>query len=113
MLGAAISAMAPAGVWWIPLADNLWDEAGRGIPGKSHEELYKTFLLSADPQLTLDAQGLPPEPMSPLSAVPQYPSGVPRAGGTPHDAEIGKNIAASELAMYTGLHQEMEAIRSL
>ncbi len=185
VLGAAISAMAPAGVWWIPLADNLWDEAGRGIPGKSHEELYKTFLFSTDPQLTLDAQGLPPEPMSPvvgqatesfieffraaatplqaMAAVglgseffagevmgriarylehPAFNKGnlldltfwkvhaetdEPRhyqlcrsilqefrAPGEPRMMlEIGKNIAASELAMYTGLHQEMETIRSL
>ncbi|MCY0907742.1 MAG: iron-containing redox enzyme family protein, partial [Sulfobacillus thermotolerans] len=46
VLGAAISAMAPYPQWWMPLADNLWDEAGRGVPGKSHEELYRTFLLS-------------------------------------------------------------------
>ncbi|WP_053959798.1 TenA family transcriptional regulator [Sulfobacillus thermosulfidooxidans] len=50
ILGAAISAMAPEDDWWIPLADNLWDEAGRGIPGHSHAVLYRTFLESVDPK---------------------------------------------------------------
>lgn len=49
VLGAAISAMAPADEWWIPLADNLWDEAGRGHSGRSHAVLYQTFLQSVDP----------------------------------------------------------------
>ncbi|GGJ12965.1 hypothetical protein GCM10010885_22840 [Alicyclobacillus cellulosilyticus] len=65
VLGAAISAMAPMGSWWIPLADNLWDEAGRGKPGMSHEALYRTFLLSVDPEIELDPHGFPPDPMSP------------------------------------------------
>ena len=64
VLGAAISAMAPIDTWWIPLADNLWDEAGRGAPGKSHEQLYKTFLLSVYPDVELDASGVPKQPMS-------------------------------------------------
>lgn len=64
VLGAAISAMAPIDTWWIPLADNLWDEAGRGAPGKSHEQLYKTFLLSVYPDVELDASGVPKLPMS-------------------------------------------------
>ncbi len=64
VLGAAIAAMEPMGTWWIPLADNLWDEAGRGVPGKSHEELYRTFLRSVDPEVQLDENGLPQEPMS-------------------------------------------------
>ena len=64
VLGAAISAMAPKGSWWIPLADNLWDEAGRGVPGKSHEELYRTFLLSVDPNLQVHSDGIPNESMS-------------------------------------------------
>ena len=65
VLGAAICAMAPYSSWWIPLADNLWDEAGRGEPGQSHEDLYKTFLLSVDEDLAFDPSGLPVEPMSP------------------------------------------------
>lgn len=64
VLGAAISAMAPLDNWWIALADNLWDEAGRGVPGKSHEQLYKTFLLSTDPEVALNSQGIPLESMS-------------------------------------------------
>lgn len=46
VLGAAISAMEPNDSWWIPLADNLWDEAGRGRQGHSHSQLYRTFALS-------------------------------------------------------------------
>jgi pyrroloquinoline quinone (PQQ) biosynthesis protein C len=64
VLGAAISAMAPLDTWWVPLADNLWDEAGRGAPGKSHEQLYKTFLLSVYPDVELDEHGIPRQPMS-------------------------------------------------
>ncbi len=64
VLGAAISAMAPQSSWWIPLADNLWDEAGRGEAGQSHEELYRTFLLSVDSKIPFDTMGLPKEPMS-------------------------------------------------
>jgi pyrroloquinoline-quinone synthase len=62
VLGAAIAAMAPIDDWWIPLADNLWDEAGRGKPGRSHAELYKTFLFSVDPTIELNQSGLPINP---------------------------------------------------
>src|SRR5579875_2150951 len=65
VLGAAISAMAPLDTWWVPLADNLWDEAGRGIAGKSHEQLYKTFLRSVYPDVQLDEKGVPVQPISP------------------------------------------------
>lgn len=65
VLGAAISAMPPIDSWWIPLADNLWDEAGRGVLGKSHVQLYRTFLLSVDPEIPLDENGIPHGPMSP------------------------------------------------
>ena len=65
ILGAAISAMEPSSKWWAPIADNLWDEAGRGIANKTHEQLYRTFWLSVDPDILLDRNGLPCEPMSP------------------------------------------------
>lgn len=65
VLGAAISAMEPQDSWWIPLADNLWDEAGRGRPGKSHQQLYRTFLQSVDPHVPTDTRGYPVEPESP------------------------------------------------
>ncbi|MCL6637438.1 MAG: iron-containing redox enzyme family protein [Alicyclobacillus sp.] len=68
VLGAAIAAMAPVAAWWVPLADNLWDEAGRGQPGQSHEHLYLTFLRSVDPHVELDDVGMPREPMSPAVA---------------------------------------------
>ena len=49
VLGAAIAVMEPEDRWWIPLADNLWDEAGRGRPGHSHASLYLNFVHSVDP----------------------------------------------------------------
>ncbi len=65
VLGAAIAAMAPFSHWWIPLADNLWDEAGRGEPGKAHDHLYMTFLQSVAPDLAMDAlTKLPQMPMA-------------------------------------------------
>lgn len=68
VLGAAISAMAPIAAWWAPLADNLWDEAGRGVPGRSHEALYRTFLSSVDPKIALGDDGFPQTPISPAIA---------------------------------------------
>lgn len=65
VLGAAISAMAPIDTWWVPLAENLWDEAGKGVPGKAHEKLYQTFMLSVDPGISINQHGIPDEPMSP------------------------------------------------
>lgn len=54
LLGAAIAAMPPDDRWWIPLADNLWDEAGRGMEGRSHQNLYARFLASTGADLALD-----------------------------------------------------------
>jgi pyrroloquinoline-quinone synthase len=53
VLGAAVAAMDPSDGFWIPIADNLWDEAGRGDPERSHRHLYETFLQSIDPSLSL------------------------------------------------------------
>lgn len=65
VLAAAIAALAPYEDWWIPLADNLWDEAGRGQAGRSHGALYRTFLASVDPSLPYNRHGLPDVPVSP------------------------------------------------
>lgn len=59
VLGAAVAAMPPDDRWWIPIADNLWDEAGRGIAGRSHAVLYRSFLQSVDPKLQFEADGTP------------------------------------------------------
>ncbi len=64
VLGAAIAAMPPIDAWWVPIADNLWDEAGRGQPGRAHEKLYLTFLRSVAPDAQLDHHGIPDVPMS-------------------------------------------------
>lgn len=63
ILGAAISAMEPLSEWWVPLADNLWDEAGRGSSSRSHQALYQTFLSSIDPCLGGDLHPVPDAPM--------------------------------------------------
>jgi len=63
ILGAAISAMEPLSEWWVPLADNLWDEAGRGSFNRSHQALYQTFLFSIDPCLGDDLHHVPDAPM--------------------------------------------------
>lgn len=65
VLGAAISAVAPIDTWWVPLAENLWDEAGKGIPGKAHEKLYQSFMLTVDPTIEVDQHGIPHESISP------------------------------------------------
>ncbi|WP_134159862.1 TenA family transcriptional regulator [Alicyclobacillus sacchari] len=65
VLGAAIAAMPPIDEWWVPVADNLWDEAGRGESGRAHEKLYLTFLKSVVPDAKLDRHGIPDVPMSP------------------------------------------------
>ncbi len=64
VLGAAIAAMPPIDTWWVPIADNLWDEAGRGQPGRAHEKLYLTFLRTVAPDARLDGHGIPDVPMS-------------------------------------------------
>lgn len=64
VLGAAIAAMEPTDTWWIPLADNLWDEAGRGVSGRSHQQLYLTFLRSVYPDAALHDDSSPVIPMS-------------------------------------------------
>lgn len=64
VLGAAISAMAPIDTWWVPLAENLWDEAGKGIPGRAHEKLYQSFMFSVDPTIEVNAHGIPNDPIS-------------------------------------------------
>jgi len=53
ILGAAIAAAEGDVAWWVPLADNLWDEAGRGVLGHTHQDLYRTFLVSVDPEADL------------------------------------------------------------
>ncbi len=65
VLGAAIAAMPPHVQWWLPLADNLWDEAGRGVPGKSHQALYQTFLASVVPDLMGNGDAIDASLMSP------------------------------------------------
>ncbi|MBX5466984.1 MAG: iron-containing redox enzyme family protein [Firmicutes bacterium] len=60
VLGAAVAAMAPDDAYWVPIADNLWDEAGRGQPEHAHSRLYARFMHSVDPALSLDR-----EPMGP------------------------------------------------
>ncbi len=67
VLGAAISAVMPEDDWWVPLVDNLWDEAGRGKPRGYHSRLYHTFLTSAAPDVVTNDIFVPDRPVSPTS----------------------------------------------
>jgi len=98
VLGAAISAVAPIDKWWVPLAENLWDEAGKGVPGKAHEKLYQSFMLTVDPTIEVDQHGIPDEPISPA---------VEKAIGT--FIEFFRNCTPLEAMAAVGLGSEMFA----
>lgn len=65
-LGAAVMAVLPEDDWWVPIADNLWDEGGRGNPEKYHSKLYWTFLVSAAPDVPTNEKYVPDWPVSPV-----------------------------------------------
>jgi pyrroloquinoline quinone (PQQ) biosynthesis protein C len=65
VLGAAIAAMEPLDKWWVPIADNLWDEAGRGNPKGYHSRLFRTFLESAAPNVEINDEHVPNVPVFP------------------------------------------------
>lgn len=66
VLGAAIGAVKPEDAWWVPIADNLWDEGGRGNPRAYHSLLYHTFLTSAASDVTTDDKYVPDYPVAPV-----------------------------------------------
>jgi pyrroloquinoline-quinone synthase len=59
VLGAAIAAVEPLDRWWVPLVDNLWDEAGRGNPKGYHSKMYRTFLETAAPDVAVSDEHVP------------------------------------------------------
>ncbi|KEO82522.1 hypothetical protein EL26_14910 [Tumebacillus flagellatus] len=63
VLGAAIAAVEPLDRWWVPLVDNLWDEAGRGNPKGYHSRLYRTFLESVAPDVEISDEHVPNYPV--------------------------------------------------
>ncbi|MBL0388155.1 iron-containing redox enzyme family protein [Tumebacillus sp. ITR2] len=63
VLGAAIAAVEPLDRWWVPLVDNLWDEAGRGNPKGYHSRMYRTFLESVAPDVTVNDEHVPDYPV--------------------------------------------------
>ena len=63
VLGAAIAAVEPLDRWWVPLVDNLWDEAGRGNPKGYHSKMYRTFLESVAPDVTISEENVPDYPV--------------------------------------------------
>lgn len=65
VLGAAIAAMEPLDKWWIAIADNLWDEGGRGNPKEYHSLLYRTFLETAAPDVEISEDHVPNAPVAP------------------------------------------------
>jgi pyrroloquinoline-quinone synthase len=65
VLGAAVAAVEPIDKWWVPLVDNLWDEGGRGNPKAYHSKLYRTFLESAAPDVSISDEHIPDYPVAP------------------------------------------------
>lgn len=65
VLGAAVAAMEPIDKWWVPIVDNLWDEAGRGNPKAYHSKLYRTFLETAAPDIFISEEHIPDYPVAP------------------------------------------------
>ena len=63
VLGAAIAAVEPLDRWWVPLVDNLWDEAGRGNPKGLHSKMYRTFLETAAPDVAINDEHVPQHPV--------------------------------------------------
>jgi pyrroloquinoline-quinone synthase len=59
VLGAAIAAVEPLDRWWVPLVDNLWDEAGRGNPKGLHSRMYRSFLETAAPDVEINDEHVP------------------------------------------------------
>jgi pyrroloquinoline-quinone synthase len=67
VLGAAVAAVEPLDRWWVPLVDNLWDEAGRGNPMGYHSRLYRLFLESAAPGVEISEEHVPNYPVGPAA----------------------------------------------
>lgn len=63
VIGTAIGAVKPEDDWWVPLVDNLWDEAGRGNPKGYHSRLYHSFLVTAAPDVATDEKYVPDYPV--------------------------------------------------
>ena len=63
VLGAAVAAVEPLDRWWVPLVDNLWDEAGRGNPKGYHSKMYRTFLESVAPDVMINEENVPDYPV--------------------------------------------------
>lgn len=63
VLGAAIAAVEPLDRWWVPLVDNLWDEAGRGNPKGFHSKMYRSFLETAAPGVVINDEHVPQHPV--------------------------------------------------
>lgn len=64
VLGAAVAAVEPLDRWWVPLVDNLWDEGGRGNPKGYHSRMFRTFLESAAPDISINDEHVPDHPIS-------------------------------------------------
>ncbi|MFD2170921.1 TenA family transcriptional regulator [Tumebacillus lipolyticus] len=63
VLGAAVAAVEPLDRWWVPLVDNMWDEAGRGNPKGYHSKMYRTFLESTAPGVAISDEHVPDYPV--------------------------------------------------
>lgn len=74
VLAAAVTAVIAEDDWWIPLVDNIWDEAGRGNPQAFHSKLYHSYMVTAAPDVPTNDKYIPDYPVAPpaLDAVNNF-----------------------------------------
>jgi pyrroloquinoline quinone (PQQ) biosynthesis protein C len=100
VLGAAVAAVEPLDRWWVPLVDNLWDEAGRGNPKGLHSRMYRTFLESAAPDVQISDEH-----------VPDYPVGAATKRAVDAFLEFLRGATTLEAMAAVGLGSELFAGR--
>jgi pyrroloquinoline quinone (PQQ) biosynthesis protein C len=98
VLGAAVAAVEPLDKWWVPLVDNLWDEAGRGNPKGDHSRMFRTFLESAAPDISISDEH-----------VPDYPVSVPAKRAVDTFIYFLQNATSLEAMAAVGLGSELFA----
>ncbi|TCP52829.1 pyrroloquinoline quinone (PQQ) biosynthesis protein C [Tumebacillus sp. BK434] len=98
VLGAAVAAVEPLDRWWVPLVDNMWDEAGRGNPKGYHSKMYRTFLESVAPDVAISDEH-----------VPDYPVGGATKKAVESFLSFLKNATTLEAMAAVGLGSELFA----
>lgn len=98
VLGAAVAAVEPLDRWWVPLVDNMWDEAGRGNPKGYHSRMYRTFLESVAPDVVINEEH-----------VPDYPVGAATKRAVDSFIEFLRQATTLEAMAAVGLGSELFA----